>query len=89
MALRNWQWPGIGFRETFSTVACMSSFRMTMALSAELDLKVYGSNINTAYLNATLGIPQYVISVDGFPHHKEHIHVVRKALYGLRQAGRE
>ncbi|CAI5739954.1 unnamed protein product [Peronospora farinosa] len=90
VALGNWQRPGIDFGETFSPVARMSSFRMTLALAAELNLKVYGGDINTAYLNATLKIPQYVKSIDGFPcRRKEHMYVVRKALYGLRQAGRE
>ncbi|CAI5703669.1 unnamed protein product [Peronospora effusa] len=76
VALGNWQRPGIDFGETFSPVARMSSFRMTLALAAELNLKVYSGDINTAYLNATLKIPQYVKSIDGFPcRRQEHMYV--------------
>ncbi|POM74484.1 Integrase catalytic core protein [Phytophthora palmivora] len=67
VALGNHQRPGIDFRETFASVARMSSFRLLLALSAELGLQVYGADINTAYLNAGLGIPQYLGSIDGYP----------------------
>ncbi|POM80393.1 LOW QUALITY PROTEIN: Integrase catalytic core protein [Phytophthora palmivora] len=78
--LGNHQRPGIDFRETFAPVARMSSFRLLLALSAELRLQVYGADINMAYLNAGLGISQYLRSIDGYP---------CKARYGLRQSGRE
>ncbi|CAH0476262.1 unnamed protein product [Peronospora belbahrii] len=68
----------------------MSSFRLVMALSAFLGLKVYDADINTAYLNAKLQIPQYVNKIEGFPcRNNGSFYIVRKALYGLRQAGRE
>ncbi|KAE9312992.1 hypothetical protein PR003_g19619 [Phytophthora rubi] len=87
VALGNWQRPGIDFVETFAPVARMSSFRMIIALAAKLNLKVYGGDINTAYLNASL---EYVKSIEGFPCAVDgHMYVVRKALYGLRQSGRE
>jgi hypothetical protein len=90
VALGNWQRAGIDFGETFSPVARMSSFRMVLAVAAVLGLKVFGGDINTAYLNARLKIPQYVNAIEGFPcKDKDNIYVVRKALYGLRQAGRE
>jgi uncharacterized protein (UPF0147 family) len=84
------QRPGIDFLDTFAPVARMSSFRLTIGLAATMGLQVYGGDINTAYLNATLKIPQYVKEIQGFPcEHLNHCYVVRKALYGLRQAGRE
>lgn len=90
VALGNWQRPGIDFNETFAPVARMSSFRLLVAISAELGLKLYGGDINTAYLNATLHIPQYVRSIEGFAcNDADHVYIVRKALYGLRQSGRE
>jgi Reverse transcriptase (RNA-dependent DNA polymerase) len=90
VALGNWQRPGIDFVETFAPVARMSSFRMVLGLAAELNLQVYGGDINTAYLNAKLTIPQYVKGIEGFPcSTRGHIYIVKKALYGLRQAGRE
>ncbi|OWY99380.1 Integrase, catalytic core protein [Phytophthora megakarya] len=42
VALGNYQCPGIDFLETFAPVARMSSFRMLMAIAAELELDVYG-----------------------------------------------
>ena len=68
----------------------MASFKMALVLSAAIDLSVYGGYVNTAYLNAILTIPRYVKDNDGFPgKHKDHMCVVRKALYVLRQDGRE
>ncbi|KAE9018981.1 hypothetical protein PR001_g13989 [Phytophthora rubi] len=90
VAFGNHQRPGIDFRETFSPVARMSSFRMLVALAAALGLDLYGGDINTAYLNAVLKIRQYLQSIDGFPCEIDgHVYVVLKALYGLRQSGRE
>ncbi|KAL7997789.1 putative reverse transcriptase, RNA-dependent DNA polymerase [Plasmopara halstedii] len=90
VALGNWQRPGIDFVETFAPVARMSSFRLLLATSVELGLTVYGGDINTAYLNAKLEIEQYVRQIEGFPCESQgHVYVVKKALYGLRQSGRE
>ncbi|KAG3235934.1 hypothetical protein PI124_g19044 [Phytophthora idaei] len=90
VAFGNYQRPGIDFCETFSPVAQMSSFRMLVALAAALHLKLYGGDINTAYLNAMLAIRQYLRSIDGFPCAVDgHVYMVVKALYGLRQSGRE
>ncbi|GMF63897.1 unnamed protein product [Phytophthora fragariaefolia] len=67
VALRNFQCPGINFHDTFSLVAQMSPFRLMVGLAAELDLKLFSGYINTAYLNADLGIKQYVSSMEAFP----------------------
>ncbi|KAG3104167.1 hypothetical protein PI125_g13639 [Phytophthora idaei] len=90
VAFGNYQRPGIDFCETFSPVARMSSFRMLVALAAALYLKLYGGDINTAYLNTMLVIRQYLRSIDGFPCAVDgHVYMVVKALYGLRQSGHE
>ena len=87
VALGYWKKPVIDFAVTLSPVA---SFKMALALAAAIDLSVYCGYVNTAYLNAILTIPQYVKDNDGFPgKHKDHMCVVRKALYVLRQDGRE
>ncbi|KAG3003759.1 hypothetical protein PC123_g19471 [Phytophthora cactorum] len=58
--------------------------------AAALYLQLYGGDINTAYLNALLGIREYLMSIDGFLCEIDgHMYVVVKALYGLRQSGRE
>ncbi|KAL7689614.1 putative reverse transcriptase, RNA-dependent DNA polymerase [Plasmopara halstedii] len=76
--------------EASSPAARMASFRITAAISAEFDLVLYGGDINTAYLNATPEIAQYVDGIEGYPcEDPSYVYVVRKALYGLRQSGRE
>ena len=66
VALGDWQHLGIDFTKTFSPVARMASFRLVVGLAAMLDLKLYVGDVNTAYLNAKLKIPQYVRDIDGF-----------------------
>ncbi|CAI5701243.1 unnamed protein product [Peronospora effusa] len=84
------QRPGIDFKDTFSPVARMATFRMFIAVCIIRDMVIYQGDINTAYLNATLGIKQYLEEVEGYPcEDKGMIYVIDKALYGLRQSGRE
>ena len=86
----NRQRAGIDFNETFSPVARMESFFLVVGLAAELGLNLYGGDINTAYLNAELKISQYVLNIDEFPcKNPDNLYLVRKALYGLRQSGRD
>ena len=54
VALGNRQRAGIEFNETFFPVARMASFRLVVGPAAELSLKLYGGDINTAYLNAKI-----------------------------------
>ena len=82
--------PEIDYGETFSPVARMATFRMFVATCLLMDLTIYQGDINTAYLNAPLGIKQYLDSLDGYPSATDDmVYVVRKALYGLKQSGRE
>ncbi|POM81640.1 Retrotransposon Polyprotein [Phytophthora palmivora] len=47
-------------------------------------------DINTAYLNAALGIKQYLEEVEGYPCDDNGMkYIIEKDLYGLRQSGRE
>ena len=90
MALGNRQRAGINFNESFSPVAQMASFRFVVGLAAEVGLKLYGGDINTVYLNAKQNFPEYVLNIDEFPcKNPDNLYLVRKALYGLRQSGRE
>ncbi|KAJ0390596.1 hypothetical protein P43SY_010713 [Pythium insidiosum] len=90
VALGNHQRAGIDYIDTYAPVARSSTFRLLVAIAALFGLTLFGGDINTAYLNAPLKIPQYITSIDGFPCKVDgHIYVVLKALYGLRQSGRE
>ncbi|CAH0478159.1 unnamed protein product [Peronospora belbahrii] len=61
------QRPGIDYVETLSPVARMAMFRLFVAVCVQLELPSYQSEINTAYLNETLGIKQYLESLEGYP----------------------
>ena len=80
---------GVDFVDSFAPVARLSSFRLLLALSAILKLKLFQCDVNTAYLNAPLKIKQYVSGIPGFPCQDGHLYEVCKALYGLHQSGRE
>ncbi|OWY91605.1 Copia type Polyprotein, partial [Phytophthora megakarya] len=81
---------GIDFQETFSPVARMATFRLFLAVCVLLHLIVYQGDINTAYLNALLAIKQYLEELEGYPSEEDGmIYMINKALYGLRQSGRE
>jgi hypothetical protein len=84
VALVKYQRPGI------APVARMSSFRLLLAIAAELGLDGYGGDINTAYLNARLAIRQYLCSTEGYPCMvNDHVYIVLRALDVLRQSVRE
>lgn len=68
----------------------MATFRLFVAVCVQLELPIYQGDINTAYLNATLGIKQYLESLEGYPSETQNtVYVISKALYGLKQSGRE
>ncbi|GMF42036.1 unnamed protein product [Phytophthora fragariaefolia] len=90
VALGNYQRPGIDFTETFTSVARMPSFRMITTPAAVLHPLLSGGDINTAYMNALLKILQYLKSIDGYSCGiNGPMYMMVKALYGLRQFGRE
>ncbi|OWZ09603.1 Copia type Polyprotein [Phytophthora megakarya] len=84
------QRPGIDFVDTFSPVARMATFRLFVAVCVLLHLPIFQGDINTAYLNALLAIKQYLESLEGYPCETDGtVYVINRALYGLRQSGRE
>ena len=90
VALGNHQRYGIDYVETFSPVARMDTFRLLIAVDISLDFVIYQGGINTAYLNAPLGIKQCLSELEGYPgDSRDMVYVIHKALYGLKQSGRE
>ncbi|OWZ17095.1 reverse transcriptase [Phytophthora megakarya] len=56
----------------------------------QLKLTIYQGDVNTAYLNALLGIKQYLEDLDGYPCDEDGmVYMIDKALYGLKLSGRE
>ncbi|KAE9271890.1 hypothetical protein PR003_g30373 [Phytophthora rubi] len=80
------QKPGLDFKDTFSPVTRLSSFRLLVALARQSGWKIWQGDVNNAYLNAKLKIKQYIGGIEGFG---DNMYRVDQALYGLRQSGRE
>ena len=56
-------------------------FRMFITVCIIRDMVIYQGDINTAYLNATLGRNQYLDEIEGYPcEDKGMIYIIDKAL---------
>lgn len=84
------QRPRIDYMEISSLMACMATLRLFVAVCIQLELSIYQGDMNTVYLNATLGIKQYLKMLEGYLCKTDGtIYVINKALDGLKQSGRE
>lgn len=79
---------GEDFNETFAAVAQMKSFRATVALSRELDLRMTQIDISNAFLHGELEEEIYMEFPEGVEIEPGHCLKLEKGLYGLKQAGR-
>jgi len=81
---------GVDFSETFAPVARLDTIRMILALAAQQGWKVHQLDVKSAFLNGVLQEEIYVEQPEGFvtPGQEEKVYLLRKALYGLRQAPR-
>ena len=86
------QW-GLDFNRVFSTVAKISTLRLTLAVAAARDYNLTCADIRQAYLQATLTEDLYMRVPPGLPatdaSGQPLVVKLRRSLYGLRQAGRE
>jgi hypothetical protein len=83
---------GTDYYDTYSPVARLASFRMTLALAAHQDWEIEAFNFNSAYLNGELGMDEelYMQEPPGYKTDGQgSVKRLRKALYGLKQAGRK
>lgn len=71
-------------------MARLDTIRMILALAAQQRWKVYQLDVKSAFLNGVLQEEIYVEQPEGFvtPGQEEKVYLLRKALYGLRQAPR-
>ena len=85
------QTAGIGYEETFSPVARLDSLRLLLSLATTYDWEVHQIDIKSAYLNGNLEEEIYMEQPKGFevPGKEEKVCRLRKAIYGLKQAGRQ
>lgn len=81
---------GVDYKEIFSPVVRYSSIRLILALAAEFNLFVHHMDVASAYLNGNLeeevfmSQPEYFIDENN----KGKVCRLRKAIYGLKQSGR-
>lgn len=80
---------GIDYGETFSPVVRYSSIRMLIALAAQRSMGIDQMDAVTAYLQSTLNEEIYAMQPDGFDDSSGKGCRLRKAMYGLKQSGRQ
>uniref|UniRef100_A0A2N9IQ04 Integrase catalytic domain-containing protein n=1 Tax=Fagus sylvatica TaxID=28930 RepID=A0A2N9IQ04_FAGSY len=82
---------GIDYEETFSPVACLSSVRTLIAVSASQHWPLFQMDVKSAFLNGELTEEVYMQLLPGFSQPPGFSHKVCRlcrALYGLKQAPR-
>ncbi|RVX01687.1 Retrovirus-related Pol polyprotein from transposon RE1 [Vitis vinifera] len=81
---------GVDFSETFAPVARLDTIRMLLALAAQRKWKIYQLDVKSAFLNGYLEEEIFVEQPEGFAikGKEEKVYLLKKALYGLRQAPR-
>jgi hypothetical protein len=85
------QIPGLDFTDTFSPVMKMTSFRALLAFAAKHDLEIYQADVDTAFLYGEIHEDLYMEQPEGYKDQDKPNHVckLKKAIYGLKQAGRQ
>ena len=82
---------GVDFQNTFSAVSQMRTFRLMVALSVCLGLRITQYDISNAFLHAELDKEIYMTLPPGYPLEQNNPSLVFKlikGLYGLKQASR-
>lgn len=78
---------GIDFLEVFAPVAQTKSYRILLALAAQLDWQLAQWDVDAAFTNAHISEEIYIYQPEGFDDGTDTVLRLDKALYGLRQAG--
>ena len=88
---------GTDFLQTFAPVARLSTIRLQVALSTQMDLEMRHLDFKSAFLQGELDIPLFMEQPDGLQElmdkkgesiPKDHVLRLKKGIYGLKQAGR-
>jgi transposase InsO family protein len=79
---------GIDYDATFSSVLSYKSLRIICAIANQLDLELKVMDVETAFLNAPLEEKIFILRPEGFSTAKDPVLLVKKQLYGLKQASR-
>ncbi|PKU66222.1 Retrovirus-related Pol polyprotein from transposon TNT 1-94 [Dendrobium catenatum] len=91
VALGNQQEHGYDYVETFSPVAKLPTIRVLFTLALHHGWKIHQLDIENAFLHGTLDDTIYMRQPKGFEDslHPHHVCLLRKSIYGLRQAPRQ
>nr|GEX06197.1 hypothetical protein [Tanacetum cinerariifolium] len=81
---------GIYFKDAFAPVARLEYVRIFLAFVARMNMIVYHMDVKMAFLNGILRKGVYVSQSNGFvdPNNPNHVYILKKALYGMKQAPR-
>lgn len=79
---------GIDYEETFSPVVRYSTIRILIAMAVKKGLKIDQMDAITAFLQGELSDEIYIEQPDGFKDGSKKVCRLKKAMYGLKQAGR-
>ena len=81
---------GIDYDLTFAPVVKLQSIRALLAIAAALGWEIHQMDVVTAYLNGELEHEIYMAQPEGFVNNENKglVCLLKKSLYGLKQAGR-
>ena len=82
------QRPGFDFDETYAPVTRFSTIRTLIAIAAGLSFKIHQMDVVTAFLYGGLEERIYIKQPEGHvvPGKEDHVLLLLKSLYGLKQA---
>ncbi|KAK3237406.1 hypothetical protein CYMTET_52516 [Cymbomonas tetramitiformis] len=80
---------GVDYYDTFAPCTQLSSVRIVITLALNLGLMVYHMDVDTAFLNSVLEEDLYVRLPRGLVYGGHRCAKLLKAVYGLKQAGKE
>nr|GEU52831.1 retrovirus-related Pol polyprotein from transposon TNT 1-94 [Tanacetum cinerariifolium] len=81
---------GINFEESFALVAYLEAVRLFVAYATHKNFTIFQMDVKTTLLNGPLKEEVHVSQPDDFvnPDFLDHVHQLKKGLYGLKQASR-
>lgn len=84
------QQPGRDYVETYSPTVRLDSLRCLLALGAHHDWEIHHMDVKSAYLNGVLKETIYMAQPRNYEQagKEDHVCLLKKGLYGLKQAGR-
>ena len=80
---------GVDYSETYAPVTRLESLRLMLAMAVENNWEARQIDVKTAYLYGELDEEVYMEPPEGFVLGDDEVLRLRKAIYGLKQAGRQ